>query len=143
MPGQQISDGWSGTERRSIPIHVLNHVSEVMDKFREEETARHAKLEGMIADTNTRIDELMRSVDTYTDAAEKVFNALGEAFPADRRGKPDFAGHANAHERWIEEARESRELRAYIKKIVAASAAVAILSWLAVVVWPAFLQGPK
>jgi len=97
----------------------------------------------MIVETNGRIDQLMRSIDSYTEKTEEVFTALGDAFPTDRRGKPDFLGHANAHQHWMEEAKESKELRAYIKKVVLASAAVAIVSWLAVVVWPAFLQGPK
>jgi hypothetical protein len=134
--------GWSGDERRSIPIHILTHVSEVMDRFRDEETQRHEKLENMIDNTNGRIDQLMRSIDAYTEKTEEVFVALAEAFPVDRRGKPDFIGHANAHEHWITEAKESRELRTYIKKVVLAAAATAITSWLVAVVWPAFLRGP-
>lgn len=151
-------DNGKPVERRSIPIHLLTyvdeklehhakeikgivvgHTSEEMDRYEEIITIIKAHREEMDARYNT----LLRSIDSYTDKVERVHEHLSEAFLTDKKGRPDFQGHAHAHEAWVEEAKQAKELRAYIQKVVLATAAVAIGSWLLAVVWPAVLQGPK
>lgn len=85
---------------------------------------------------------LTKKIELHTEQAEKIFDALTEAFPSNKSGKPDFSGHARAHESWIREAADSKELRAYIQKVVLAGIALAVASWAGLLIWQGVLHGP-
>lgn len=90
-----------------------------------------------------QVHQLTLSVTTWMNRHEAFISAITRAFPKDVDGQPDFDGHRSAHLSWIEDSKDGKELKQYIKKVVAAAVAVGLVSWLWAVVWPAFLHGPK
>ena len=133
-----------------IEKKFADHAKEIKDIFKKhtgEEMERYQEILDLIAshrdDTERKHKAIIDSLTSYTEKTERVYEAFEQAFPADKKGRPDFAGHAKAHDSWIEEARATKELREYIKKVVIGAGAVALCSWLFAVVWPAFLAGPK
>ena len=141
----------------AIPFHVVKHIDDRLD-------SHILKVEKLFSDhTRDEMDryaEILRKIESNNEGAEKRFaglsgvvkesvektertyEAFAEAFPLNKHGKPDFTGHAKAHESWIEQAVESRALRAYIQKVALAAAVVAVGSWVLVLVWQAVLHGP-
>lgn len=137
-------DGWMGPERRSIPIHIL----ELMDKrlaayegamrglvgdHTKDEMERYKAIQESI-NTNReaseeRHRELTAAITRHTEATEKALEAILAGFPKNERGEPDLSGHADDHKFRLEEAKEAREFRAYVKKVVAASVLLAALVW--------------
>lgn len=155
---------WEGDERRAIQTHVLNWVEErltthvdkvekLFDNHTREEMERYQEILEMIAQ-NTRLIEMnaaasekrhadiCRSIDSYMDKSEKVYDALKAAFVKDPKGDPDFYGHARAHESWIEERREWKEMATYVKRTVLSAATIALCSWIGVLIWQGALKGP-
>jgi hypothetical protein len=148
-------------ERRTenlIPAPIVSHIEQKFSEhankieriFKEhtgEEMERYQEILDLINshrdDTERKHKTVMESLSAYVDKTEKVYEAFEEAFPTDKRCKPDFAGHAKAHESWMDEAKATKELREYIRKVVIGAGAIAVCSWLWAVVWPAFLNGPK
>ena len=137
-----------------IATHIekkfADHAKEIKAIFKEhtgEEMERYQEILDLIdahrKESDNKHKAIMDSLNSYTDKTEKVYEAFDEAFPCNSKGKPDFAGHANAHMSWMEEAAATKELREYIKKVVIGAGAIALCSWLWAVVWPAFLNGPK
>lgn len=159
---------WNGSERRQIPFHLVNFMDEklrqhearillVVDNHMSDEKlrynkildtiehnrvaseSRHSALESHISE---RHELLVKSIESYSEKVEQFRTTVESAFPKDIMGKADFAGHASYHISLIDEAKEAREFRKYIKRVVAAAAAVGILTWLWQVIWPALLAGP-
>ena len=124
-----------------------NKIERIFKEHTGEEMERYQEILDLINshrdDTDRKHKTVMESLSAYVDKTEKVYEAFDQAFPADKKGRPDFSGHAKAHDSWIEEAKATKELREYIKKVVIGAGAVALCSWLFAVVWPAFLAGPK
>jgi len=149
------------TERRAehlIPAPIASHIEtkfiehatkieRIFQEHTGEEMERYQEILDIInshrIDTENKHKSIMDSINSYTDKTERVYEALEQAFPTNRNGKPDFSGHAKAHESWMEEAKATKELREYIRKVVIGAGAIALCSWLWAVVWPAFLHGPK
>lgn len=142
---EKISDGWDGTDRRSIPIHVLTHVSEVMDKFRQEENDRHVRIDEeqrerfeLISDRfeslERKIHHLTDSITSFMGKTEILFNA----FPGQ-----DPEGHRKAHEAWLAEVRERKEFYSMLKKELAKYGLLGLVSWLLFLAWNGILKGPQ
>lgn len=149
---------WTGDERRAIQTHVITWVDErlgahvekverLFDNHTRDEMDRYQEILELIERNNqenrSRHDELCKSVDCYTEKAEKVYGALSAAFVRDSKGDPDFYGHARAHESWIEERKEWKDLMTYVKRTVISAATIALGSWIGVLIWQGALQGPK
>lgn len=159
-----MTDSWAGDERRSIPIHILNHVderlgvhaervekafvehtAEEMDRYtdiRNDYTELRSILNEHRAESSRKHIELCKSFDAFSDRTEMIYTNLNEAFPTDRNGKPDFHGHAKAHEAWIESSKETKELVAYVKKVVVAACSMGLVSWITFLMWEGILRGP-
>lgn len=161
--------GAIGHERREIPFHLVNYMDEklrhhaqniqnVFDEHASEEMTRYREIlrkiddnkaasEERHADLESHMEErhsaLIQSIQSYVDKVERFSIAVESAFPKDAAGKTDFAGHAAYHSKLIDEAKEASEFRKYIKRVVAAAAAIASLTWIWNVVWPAIVAGPK
>ena len=59
-----------------------------------------------------------------------------------RHGKPDYLGHANAHQSWINEAEENKRMREFIRKVVVGAAVTGVGSWIVMLMWSGILRGP-
>jgi hypothetical protein len=142
---EKISEGWDGADRRSIPIHVLTHVSEVMDQFRQEEKERHKKLDEdmqarfeLIEDRfdliEGKLSHITHSIDAFMARTENVI----EGFP----GK-DPDGHRRAHEEWLSESRAKKEFYEKLKQELAKYGLLALVGWIGLLIWNGFLRGPQ
>jgi predicted Ser/Thr protein kinase len=156
---------WTGAERRGIPIEILNYVKsvvadetkEIKQSFAEyrEEFASHdademrrydqilenQKINAQAAES--RYAELIRSVDSYTEKTEHFQDSIKDAFLVNRHGKPDFVGHAEAHQAWVTEASENQQMRQFIKRTIIGASTVGVGSWITMLMWSGLLQGPK
>lgn len=162
---------WTGDERRSLPIHVMNwmreevrgatasmedllqrHTEDEMDRYDQiikqikandaKSEGRHDETQAIIHDNQRQIASLQQSISTFISGTTEFHDAVKRAFPKDDEGRPDYDGHRGAHLSWIDESKESKELRGYIKKVVLGAAAVALTSWLTLLVWQGVLLGP-
>lgn len=116
----------------------MDHTAEEMERYEE----IISKIDKNAEESRERHKDLHDLVKGNCDQIKWIVGALTDAFPADKRGNPDFSGHAKAHENWIEEAKSTNELKAYIQKVVLAAALIAVGSWVAALIWQGVLNGP-
>ena len=83
-------------------------------------------------ETTSKIDNIGKQINCKQPSQELI-----SAIP-----NGDMAGHHEYHDRRITDAKERRELHSYIKKVVLTSATMAVGSWVMLLLWQAFLQGP-
>ena len=119
---------------KAIPMHILTHISDVMQHISETEKERHQVLEDKMDATNRRIDSLIQSVTAFMARQDD----LAKAFP-----NQDPDGHRLAHEQWLSESRAKKEFYDSLKKEVAKYGILGLAAWIAFHLWAAFLQGPK
>ncbi len=121
------------------------HTREEMIRF-DDIAEKYTEVLALISQSNTDHNErhkhLLQSVEAHMAKSEDIYTAFMQAFPTDKKGKPDFAGHQMAHEKWIENSTETKELMAYVKKVVLAAAATALVSWVTFLIWNGVLHGP-
>ena len=130
-----------------------NHVKEEMDRFEEfvdkqdqfENKLSHIeqRMEDQYETLGARVSNLSTSITAFMEHHGEFIKSIRKAFPKDEEGNPDYDGHRSAHLAWIKDSEDGKELKKYIQKVVLGAAAVAVVSWLWAVVWPAFLHGPK
>jgi hypothetical protein len=139
-------------------------MAEAPDRFREEAKEVAAEAHGAARDDKDMrsdritaklldmVDHLQRDMVTHMireraiveelkDGLARVEAKVAEfvsAFPAG-----DAVQHRLAHEAQIEDAREKKEFWGKIKFTLVALALTVAVSWIGIVVWKAFLIGPK
>lgn len=136
-----MNSPWAGEERRSIPIHVLNHIDEKLAQHTErveaafaehtmDEQNRYQAIQETIdqhrMDSERRHEELGRSINAFMERTADLHNDFVSAFPRDTLGKADFAGHRIDHEARIREAAENADFRKDIRKMLMAIAGTVI-----------------
>lgn len=141
----------------TISVSILAHMEERLtahaslierkfDSHTRDEMDRYNEILSLIAqsnaDHNERHKHLLQSVESHMEKTSEIYESFVEAFPLDRKGKPDFHGHASAHQNWIEQSKETKELMGYVKKVVLAAAGTALASWLTFLIWNGVLHGP-
>ena len=155
---------WDGMERRAQGIlerfqHELSlHTKDEMERYDE----IIDRMEATDA-TLTHIEKSQRamnmSIQAFMETHGGFISAIQRAFPKDDEGKPDYDGHKKAHLSWITNAKDEKEVMEYVrkqmkdeaksedlvtytKKVIFAGAALAVVSFVAVATWAAFLKGP-
>lgn len=118
---------------------IISNQSKMMDQIEENEVESMRRHD----ETHHRIQNLSAAMASFMAKNDEFYAAIKRAFPKDTEGHPDYDGHRTAHLAWIKEDSDAMELKKYIKKVVLAAAATALVSWLWAVVWPAFIHGPK
>ena len=137
---------------------LLKHTAEEMEKYNE--------IIERLDQTETNLDKLTRSqtamnqsIHAFMTGQEAFISAICRAFPKDEDNKPDYDGHRKAHLEWITDADDEREVMSYVrkkmkedeksdellnytKKVIFAGAAFAVVSFIAIASWAAFLKGP-
>jgi len=152
------SGEWGGEDRRSIPIHILNYVKDTVTSETEEIKrifAQHSQYESdryneilesqriSSEKAQERYNHLIRSVEAYTNKTEALQENMQAAFLTTRHGKPDYLGHANAHESWIESAADTKKLLKDIRLGLILAGATALGTWILPLIWNGVLVGPK
>lgn len=139
---------WPGPERRvefaaadeetfnlimDTRVVVEEHKKEMQQQFKEmrEELDNHAhRVEKLSGSTLTVIEKQNALIKELKDAFVK-------AFP-----EGDAESHRKAHEEWIEKDRADKEFWIKLKQNTINWVVIAILSWVGLVLWGAFIQGP-
>ena len=138
----------------------------LLEQYKEGEMARYEEIIGRLDQTETNLDKLNRgqiamntSITSFMEKHGEFIMSIQKAFPKDEDGLPDYDGHKKAHLAWISDAKDEKEvmefvrkqmtdekksgeLLEYTKKVIFAGAALAIVSFIAIATWAAFLKGP-
>lgn len=136
------------TNRRATDQFVTllrNHTQEEMDRYNEIIKQIGTNDESSIErhnDTQRRLDSLTDSIDSFVAETSEFHSAVRRAFPKDDEGRPNYDGHRREHLSWISDAKESKELKRYIQKVVLGAAAIAVGSWISMLIWQGILHGP-
>ena len=112
---------------------VEEHKKEMQQQFKEmrEELDNHAhRLEKLSESTLSMLQKQNALIKELKDAFVK-------AFP-----EGDVESHRKAHEEWIEKDRADKEFWIKLKQNTINWVVIAILSWVGLVLWGAFIQGP-
>jgi hypothetical protein len=139
-------------------VEEMERYKEIIDRLgaTEEATMSIDKRLNHIENGQKAINQ---SIHAFMEAHSTLFYAIQSAFPKDEEGKPDYDGHKKAHLSWISNAKDEKEvmefvrkqmkdeaksedLLTYTKKVIFAGAALAVVSFIAIATWAAFLKGP-
>lgn len=139
---------WPGPERRvefaatdeetfnlimDTRVVVEEHKKEMQQQFKEmrEELDNHAH----------RVEKLSESTLTVIEKQNALIKELKDAF-VKAFPEGDAESHRKAHEEWIEKDRADKEFWIKLKQNTINWVVIAILSWVGLVLWGAFIQGP-
>ncbi len=154
MSAETVENWKDGTERRSLPIHVLNYMDDRLQTHSDniekllkdhvsEEAIRFDSLEDKINDNDklaqSRHGALIASINSYMSKQE----TFEHAFLRTTDGKPDVHGHYTDHESRF----KSGQWWSGVKQSTIAElikwASILIIAWMAVMTWKEFLKGPQ
>lgn len=148
--------GWTGEERRGVDGITLKLMTEVriameahekkeeqkyseikaeIKENRTESDARHTEVLGRFTEMQKSTMGLLQANNTTVNEIHKMFK---EAFP-----EGDVQAHRKAHEHWIEKDKADKEFWLKLKLEVVKWGAVALIGWVGIALWTAFIQGPK
>ena len=122
------------------------HTAEEMDRHDQlisKINVNHTHSADRHDETQTQLKHLQQSIENWMAGHDTFICSIKRAFPRDDEGLPDYDGHRSAHLGWISDSKESAELKGYIKKVVLGAAAIAITSWVTLLLWQGVLVGPK
>lgn len=139
---------WPGPERRvefaaadaetfnlimDTRVAVEEHKKEMQQQFKEmkEELDNHAH----------RVEKLSESTLTVIEKQNALIKELKDAF-VKAFPEGDAESHRKAHEEWIEKDRADKEFWIKLKQNTINWVVIALLSWVGLVLWGAFIQGP-
>ena len=144
----------------------LGNFKTMLEAHTREEMERYDEIIDRIDQTDTKLLHIERSqtamnasLHAFMETHGQFFSAIQRAFPKDDEGRPDYDGHKKAHLSWISNAKDEKEvmefvrnqmkseeksadLLSYVKKVIFAGAALAVVSFVAIAAWAAFLKGP-
>ena len=154
-----IDEEWSGMERRTTDalgkfnamlkehtkdeMERYDHIIDQQDQLDNKLNINAANSVARDEHTQERIKHLTVSIDAFISGNQAFMDSIKRAFPKDDDGRPDFDGHRTAHLAWITNSKETKELIAYIKKVALSAAAIALSSWVVMLIWQGALHGPK
>lgn len=139
---------WPGPERRvefaaadaetfnlimDTRVAVEEHKKEMQQQFKEmkEELDNHAHRVEKLSESTLSVIEKQNAL------IKELKDAFVKAFP-----EGDAESHRKAHEEWIEKDRADKEFWIKLKQNTINWVVIAILSWVGLVLWGAFIQGP-
>lgn len=130
---------WNGSERRSIPIHILNHIDERLEvhaaKVEEQFEALRAQITSLTLSITSWMEKEPESIavkcEKLIDEALPVHPSNQQATPSEKRHE-----HRKAHADWInkvdEEVKRWTRIREDVTKWVIAGTLSGVVAW---VVW--------
>ena len=129
-------------ERRSIPIHILNHIDERLEthmtKVDEQFASLRLELLALEKKSIERHNQLLDLMGIQVQKQQK----LEDAFIKNEHGEPDISGHFydHDHRRQLGEWWCGVKDKAFTKVIE--WGVLAFCTWVAYSLWKAFLDGP-
>ena len=142
-------------ERRNNDL-TLEVIREMREWFEQHEKEEHMKFDAIQAEikqnrreSEERHGEMVRRMENMSHSTLSVVSeqnrALKEIHQLFKASFPDGDGDAHrlAHMKWIKKTEAEEEFWLDVKKKVVGWGAVALIGWIGIAVWAAFLQGPK
>jgi hypothetical protein len=150
-----ISDGeWTGDERRSIPVHILNY----MDTRLGEHTTRiEALFQDHVTDEMERYGDIINRIDASAKASQDRHTALVDqitvftgrvelvekAFPESKQGWPDYNKHHGYHSTVEDKRVWWSSVRDQALKKMFEWGLILLVGWFGIIVWRSLLLGPQ
>jgi hypothetical protein len=156
-------------QERSFNRRAEDHLGtfrQLIDQHTADEMERHDAIIERLDQNDSKLAHIEAgqaamnlSIQAFMTENGQFFKAIQRAFPKDDEGNPDYDGHKKAHLSWISNAKDEREVMefvrkqmkdeqksedivTYTKKVIFAGAALAVVSFIAIATWAAFLKGP-
>ncbi len=133
---------WDGSERRGIPIHVLNHI--------DDRLAAHSK---QVSESLAEINETLKvnaenSQKRHGTLVDQITVVIGQqklletAFLELEDGRPDYQGHRHFHKakKRFEDFKKQLGQNALMK--ITEYVSLGLFAWFVYVAWEALLRGP-
>ena len=139
---------WDGAERRVTfavaEAETFNLIMETRVAVEEHKQEMQRQFQGIKEELDlhaNRVEKLSESTLTVIEKQNllirEIKDAFTKAFP-----EGDAESHRKAHEAWIEKDKADREFWLKLKQNTINWIVIAILSWVGLVVWGAFVHGP-
>ena len=140
---------WDGQERRKLvtgaEAETFNLIIDTRQAVEEHKLEMQEQFHGLKREMETharKVESLSAStlsvIEKQNGLIKDLKDAFVKAFP-----EGDAESHRRAHEDWIEKDKAEREFWAKLKQNTINWVVVAVLSWVGLVLWGAFVQGPK
>ena len=140
---------WDGKERRtaatSAEIETFNLIMDTRQAVEEHKLEMQVQFHEMKKEMEThanRVEKLSESTLSVIEKQNGLIKDLKEAF-VKAFPEGDAESHRRAHEDWIEKDKAEREMWTKLKQNTINWVVIAVLSWIGLVLWGAFVQGPK
>jgi hypothetical protein len=153
---EDLTELWK--DRKTFHQLLEEHTKGEMERY-DEIIDRLDQTETNLGRINQTQIAMNQSIHAFMEAHGGFITTIQRAFPKDEEGKPDYDGHKKAHLSWISNAKDEKEVMEYVrkqmqedknsaellnytKKVIFAGAALAVVSFVAIATWAAFLKGP-
>jgi len=141
-------ENWDGAERRVTfavaEAETFNLIMETRVAVEEHKQEMQRQFQGIKEELDlhaNRVEKLSESTLTVIEKQNllirEIKDAFTKAFP-----EGDVESHRKAHEAWIEKDKADQEFWLKLKQNTINWIVIAILSWVGLVVWGAFVHGP-
>lgn len=140
---------WDGKERRrsasgedAETFNLIIDTRQAVEEHKQEMQQQFRELKNELDNHATRVERLSESTLTVIEKQNILIRDLKDAF---NKAFPDgdAESHRRAHEDWLEKDKADREMWAKLKQNTINWVVIALLSWVGLVLWGAFVQGPK
>lgn len=147
-------------EPPSAPLHIIayvdgrmrehtDHVEEILREHVSDEMCRFGEIQGAIKALRERTEELeLRSANRHAEIMAVLtqhtrrIEEMERAFLEDHKGQPDYDGHHSDHSVRAKAGEWWKDMRNKTTTKMIEWASVALVAWVMLHVWTAFLKGP-
>ena len=141
-------ENWDGAERRVTfavaEAETFNLIMETRVAVEEHKQEMQRQFQGIKEELDahaTRVEKLSESTLTVIEKQNVLIRDIKEAF-TNAFPEGDVESHRRAHEAWLDKDRADKEFWIKLKQNTINWVVIAILSWIGLVLWGAFVQGP-
>ena len=139
---------WPGPERRvefaatdTETFNLIMDTRVAVEEHKKEMQQQFADMRKELDSHATRVEKLSESTLTVIEKQNVLIRDIKEAFTK-AFPEGDAESHRKAHEAWIEKDKADREFWLKLKQNTINWIVIAILSWVGLVLWGAFVHGP-
>lgn len=139
---------WPGPERRvefatddAETFNLIMDTRAAVEEHKKEMQQQFADMRKELDSHATRVEKLSESTLTVIEKQNVLIRDIKEAF-VKAFPEGDAESHRRAHEAWLDKDKADKEFWIKLKQNTINWVVIAILSWIGLVLWGAFVQGP-
>ena len=143
----KTNEQWKGEEKRKCDhsdddtFDLISDTRRAIEEHKVEMEKLFSGVADQIEDNSKRIDEMSKStiavIEKQNALIKELRDMFNKAFP-----EGDAEAHRRAHESWIEKDKAEREMWSKLKQNTINWLVIAVLSWVGLILWGSFVQGP-